>query len=67
MPKHEMRRKDKIITNQAQLEQIILDAPYVVLGFQTEAQPYLLPLDFAYAHGYVYFHCATQGRNGAYQ
>ena len=62
MPKHEMRRKDKIITHQAQLEQIILDAPYVVLGFHTEAQPYLLPLDFAYVDGYVYFHCATQGR-----
>ena len=62
MPKHKMRRNDKIITDQAQLEQIIQDAPYVVLGFQTEAEPYLLPIDFAYANGYLYFHCAKEGR-----
>lgn len=62
MPKHEMRRKDKIITDQAQLEQIILNAPYMVMGLQTEAEPYLLPIDFAYVDGCVYFHCAKEGR-----
>lgn len=62
MPKHQMRRNDKIITKQVELEQVIQAAQYVVLGIQTGAEPYLLPIDFAYADGYVYFHCASEGR-----
>ena len=59
---HEMRRKDKIIADQAELEQVIQNAPDLVLGIVTGSEPYLLPIDFAYADGYIYIHCAGVGR-----
>lgn len=56
-----MRRKDKMVAERVELENIIKTAPYMVLGINSGAEPYTVPLDFGYADGYVYFHCASEG------
>jgi len=57
-----MRRKDKQVSDPGELEEIIKSAHYVVVGFQTGAEPYMVPLDFVFDGTYVYFHCAKDGR-----
>lgn len=72
-----MRRQEKEVCDQKELEAIILSAPYMVLGltepaFKTGAPmdspcnaappPYLVPLDFGYQDNCVYFHCAREGK-----
>ena len=62
-----MRRKEKAVTEPADIESIIGAAPYFTLGLTDGAEAYMVPLDFGYspndqALGSVYFHCARSGR-----
>lgn len=71
-----MRRQEKEVCDQKELENIILSSPYMVLGLTEPlgaqnnpatpsgetAPPYLVPLDFGYQDRCVYFHCARQGK-----
>lgn len=62
-----MRRKDKALTELADLEVIILNSPYVTLGLNDNGEAYMVPLDFGYesdgkTSGTLYFHCAVAGR-----
>ena len=62
-----MRRKDKAVTELAEIEVIIRAAAYVTLGLSDAGEAYMVPLDFGYesdgrALGAVYFHCARSGR-----
>lgn len=62
-----MRRKDKALTELADIEAVILESPYVTLGFNDNGESYMVPLDFGYASngkklGALYFHCARSGR-----
>ncbi len=59
-----MRRRDKEITDPADLKRILREAKYVTLAMSIDNQPYLVSL----SHGYdeeqncIYFHCANEGK-----
>jgi nitroimidazol reductase NimA-like FMN-containing flavoprotein (pyridoxamine 5'-phosphate oxidase superfamily) len=57
-----VRRKEKEITDRAELEAVIADAQVCRMAMCDEDQPYVIPLSFGYAEGTFYFHCAAAGR-----
>ncbi|MFH1155127.1 MAG: pyridoxamine 5'-phosphate oxidase family protein [Pseudomonadota bacterium] len=57
-----MRRKEKEITDQIVLEDILARALVVRLGLIDGQEPYIVPLCFGYAENTLYVHGALQGR-----
>jgi len=57
-----MRRKDKEIKDKQEIEEIIARAKICRLAMSRDDQPYVVPLNFGYAEGRVYIHCAKEGR-----
>jgi uncharacterized protein len=57
-----MRRKDKQISDQSILEEIIRTAQVCRVGFSDSGQPYIVPMSFGYQDNVLYFHCAPEGR-----
>jgi len=57
-----MRRKEKEITDRAEMEAVIAEAQVCRLAMCDGVQPYVVPLCFGYAEGAFYFHCAVEGR-----
>ena len=61
-----MRRKDREITDEAQIDEIIRRCECCRLGFNSSEGAYIVPLSFGYEnHGglrYFYFHSAAEGR-----
>lgn len=59
-----MRRIDKQIDNEEEIQDILLKAQYVTIAMCKDNQPYLVTL----SHGYdqkkncIYFHCASEGK-----
>ena len=57
-----MRRKDKEITDMAEIEEIIEKADVCRLAMATGEIPYVIPMSFGYDGGVLYFHSAKDGR-----
>jgi nitroimidazol reductase NimA-like FMN-containing flavoprotein (pyridoxamine 5'-phosphate oxidase superfamily) len=57
-----MRRKEKQITDKKQMEQILAQAQVCRLAMVDQGQPYVVPLNFGYGNGSLYFHSAPEGR-----
>lgn len=57
-----MRRKEKEITDFAQIEAIIRQAKVCRLAMSDNNQPYVVPMSFGYRDSNLYFHCAKEGR-----
>lgn len=57
-----MRRSDREITDYAQIETILLKAQICRLAMCTDGWPYIVPLNFGYHQGRLYFHAASAGR-----
>jgi uncharacterized protein len=60
-----MRRKDREITDRAEIESIINACDVCRIAFSDNNIPYLVTLNFGYSSGEkpcFYFHCASQGR-----
>ena len=57
-----MRKKEKQITDQTALDDILQRAEVLRLAMCDEGRPYVLPLNFGYSQGRVYIHCAREGR-----
>ena len=57
-----MRRKEKKITDNKQMEQILAQAQVCRLAMVDQGQPYVVPLNFGYGDGCLYFHSAPEGR-----
>ncbi len=57
-----MRRKEKEITEPAEIETIIGEARVCRMALCDGDAPYLVPLCFGYADGTFYFHSAVEGR-----
>ncbi|MGD0803030.1 MAG: pyridoxamine 5'-phosphate oxidase family protein [Candidatus Bathyarchaeia archaeon] len=61
---HQMRRKDKAITNEIEVKAILREAKYVTIAMSLHEEPYLATL----SHGYdeeknrIYFHSAREGK-----
>lgn len=56
-----MRRNDKEITEQKQLDEIMRKAQVCRLAVSYEAMAYIIPMSFGYAERVVYFHSAQEG------
>ena len=57
-----MRRADKQITDPAELETILRSAEICHLSMVDDGNPYLIPMNFGYENGALYFHSAPEGR-----
>ncbi|MDT8380223.1 MAG: pyridoxamine 5'-phosphate oxidase family protein [Desulfotignum sp.] len=57
-----MRRKEKQITDTQQMEQILEQAQVCRLAMVDQGCPYVVPLNFGYRDGCLYFHSAPEGR-----
>lgn len=57
-----MRRKDREITDRAEMEAILSEAQVCRLALLEGSAPYIVPLCFAYADNTVWFHSAREGK-----
>ena len=57
-----MRRSDREITSEVEIEAIIQEAKVCRLGLVDGDQPYIVPLSFGYQDKVLYFHSALEGR-----
>lgn len=57
-----MRRHEKEITSQGVLEQILWQGQICQLAIPDQPVPYLVPMNYGYGNGILYFHCADRGR-----
>jgi nitroimidazol reductase NimA-like FMN-containing flavoprotein (pyridoxamine 5'-phosphate oxidase superfamily) len=57
-----LRRADREITDPATIEAILHRAGVGRLGLAVDNVPYVVPLNYVYHHGAIYFHCADEGR-----
>lgn len=57
-----MRRADKQIVSQRDIEQILEKAEVCRLAFAVNGEPYIAPMNFVYSGGGLYFHCAGEGK-----
>ncbi len=57
-----MRRAEKKVQERDQIEAIIAQARVCRLGMIDNGVPYVVPLNFGYCDGTLYFHSAHQGR-----
>ncbi len=57
-----MRRKDREITDRAEIESILNEATVCRIGLADGEGPYVVPVSFGYENGSVYIHSAGEGR-----
>lgn len=55
-----MRRKDRGITDRAEIEAILEEAVVCRIGLADDDGPYIVPLSFGYEDGAVYIHSAPE-------
>jgi len=54
--------KARIITSQAEIDEIIGKCEACYVGMADEGQPYVLPFNFGYHEGVIYLHSAQEGK-----
>lgn len=59
---HRMRRKDRQITERAELEAILDGTEWMTLALWDGAEPYAVPVNFVRVGEALFFHCAREGR-----
>ncbi len=57
-----MRRKEREIADIAAIEDIIRAGTVLFLGLCDCGEPYVVPMNYGYADGTLYMHCAREGR-----
>ena len=57
-----MRRNEREITDKKDIDDIIRRCRVCHLAMCDEGQPYVVPLNFGYDGGFLYFHAAPEGR-----
>lgn len=57
-----MKRKEKEITDRAAIDSLIERAAVCRLGLCRDGRPYVVPLNFGYENGVLYFHSARKGQ-----
>jgi len=57
-----MRRAEKEITSKKELEIILAKAKICRIGLMDQNHPYIVPLNFGYKNGCLYFHSAPKGK-----
>lgn len=57
-----MRRAEKEITDKKELDTILAKAAICRIGLLDKNAPYIVPLNFGYKNGCLYFHSAPEGK-----
>lgn len=57
-----MRKAEREIKDYGELEEVIRRAEVCRLGMVDGREPYVVPLNFGYRDGTLFFHCAKEGR-----
>ena len=57
-----MRKKEKEITDIKEIEKILQESNVCRLAMVDGDKPYMVPMNFGYQDGHLFFHCAKQGR-----
>lgn len=57
-----MRKAEREIKDIEELESVIERSEVCRLGMVDDGEPYIVPLNFGYRDGRLYFHCAREGR-----
>jgi len=57
-----MRRREREITDRAEIEAILAEATVCRIGLSDGHEPYVVPLSFGYEGGTVYLHAAHEGK-----
>ena len=56
-----MRRKDKEITDKTVIEEVFMENDVGRLAMSVDDQPYVVPLNFVYFNGKIFFHSHKEG------
>jgi nitroimidazol reductase NimA-like FMN-containing flavoprotein (pyridoxamine 5'-phosphate oxidase superfamily) len=59
---NEIRRKDRAIYDHKEMEDLLNRMPVGRLAMVTADGPYVLPVNYLYADGNIYFHSSPEGR-----
>ena len=64
-----VRRRDREITNPAEMRHVLKTTQYVTVALCMDNEPYLVSLSHGYdeAENCIYFHCASEGKKLVYQ
>lgn len=57
-----MRRQDKEITDPEIIDSVLREARVCRIALCDGGTPYIVPLSFGHDDGYIYLHCAPEGR-----
>jgi len=57
-----MRRKDKQITDSDIIEKILFSSHICRIAIFDEQYPYIVPMNYGYKNGIIYFHSASKGK-----
>ena len=57
-----MKKTNQEIKDIAILEEILSASEVCRLGFMDKNRPYILPFNYGYQDGYIYIHCANEGK-----
>lgn len=57
-----MRKANREIKDKARVEELLRGCTTMQLGLWDGSEPYVVTVNFGYAGGAVYFHCAMEGR-----
>ncbi len=57
-----MRKHEKAITDEKDILEILEKGLFCRLGLSDDGQPYVVPMNYGYRDGRLYFHCAREGR-----
>jgi uncharacterized protein len=57
-----MRRKDREITDRAEMEALLAEAPVCRVAMADGGEPYVVPLCFGYDNNAIYVHSAKEGK-----
>ncbi len=57
-----MRHKDKQIEDKAELEAVLDEGQFITLCLMDGQEPYMVPMDYCYADGKIFFHSGKAGR-----
>lgn len=57
-----MRRTEREILNPEFMHQVLRDATEMYIALNSGEAPYVLPVNYVFHNGCIYFHCAPEGR-----
>lgn len=57
-----MRRTEREILDLNFMQQVLQDAQEIYIALNSGDAPYVLPVNYVFHNGCIYFHCALEGR-----